>query len=340
MGNHLILPLLIILIQVPTIGMPISVRDTLTAECKGVAAIYGNKPSGAWASEDGIASIGIRHWFSDRIGADIEIKASRTVYVPGIVEGSIGWHASGFAADAGILSDRLGAARLYRPHSLENPFVEQPLLWDTWGYGFRVSPTFAGAGFQAGVTINNRESGAARLMYHQSTSHFTWTVLAGFQSYSVENQDNAIIGGYEVTGSWGWFILHSAAKYVRYTGFDSNQNPSMVPGWLTDGFIEARAVILSWLTATDLCYVNVNKKSYDHHSVFNGTEVEAAITEWMSAGADVEYLVDYRATIKPGVFAVVKPFRGHSEVRVGCGLEKTGNAATTYGVTGELWFAF
>jgi hypothetical protein len=319
----------------------LSPSDSITVSLLAAAAISLQKTTGACATEDALLYCGASHRFSGHLDARVIIRASNALAVPSIEQGSIRWSTESFALSGGVLTERLGQSNLYKPHSLFNPFVENPLLWYSWGYGVRASCGNGRGSVFASATINEREAGAALLAGRLSAGPLDALALAGFQSYSVDNQDNGVFAGIEARAGGKFLQIHPVFRYVRYLGYDHAHNPSMVPGYQAEGFIEAKAALGKRLSIADLVYARVHRKEFDHQTLFYGVEAECMIVRWLRAGGGCEVGISDRImTLAPEAFISCMPVLDAGDLRVGIRRTVTANSSPVYQITGTAWIAW
>jgi hypothetical protein len=314
--------------------------DTLTVSLLSATEISYEKTSQAMASEDALAYCGFIHRFSRNFAANVTLKASNAFVAPGIDRGSITWASSGLSIEGGIFTNRYGRSCLYKPHSLRNPFVENPLLLYDWGYGARALYAFRNSAIGGSVSINEREAGSAHITFRLAFPAFIGDLLAGFESYSVENQDNGAIAGFEFLFSWKSITVHPVGKYVYYFAYDRSRNPTMVPGHRIDGYIETKISATKSLTITDLLYAGEYHKRYDQRSLFNGVDCEWMFGRWIGVGAGLEAQKAAAATIAPEVFISIKPVADGADARISFRRSVTGRSSPVYGIDGTLWIGF
>jgi hypothetical protein len=134
--------------------------------------------------------------------------------------------------------------------------------------------------------------------------------------------------------------VHPVGKYVYYFAYDRGRNPTMVPGFRIDGYIETKISSTKSLTITDLLYAGEYHKRYDQRSLFNGADCEWMFARWIGAGAGLEARKAAVVTIAPEAFISIKPVADGVDARITLRRSATGGSSPVYGIDGTLWIGF
>lgn len=322
-------------------AITITPKDTITVFLAGgIIATY-QKPSGFKASESAIGRLSFQHLFNDNIGVKISFKGARAFPTPFIEDGFINWHRNGFSISGGLLNSRYGTCKLYKPFSVFNPLFDRFILWDSYGFGFFLEKAHNRIRFNGAVTLNNHENGALHLLVNLNFKHFNSILLAGFQSYSIKNQDNSIIAGTDILSNWKYIDLHAVFKYAYYTGYGSSLNKTMKPGILVESLFEIRAYPLSSLSISIMTYCEYLKKRFEHLSILGGSDIEWMFIEWLGVAAGFEFLTHDNIFSKITEFAIViKPIKDHALLRISFKKNITDNSSSCYILGGNVCIDF
>jgi len=316
----------------------LSSRDSLSCEMTGGAALTFFHGSGAKASENGLLIGSLDHAFSDNVHALFAVRCGATGS-PLIEEAAIQWQSRQTHLSGGFLSNRYGFDKLYRPHSLFNFLFDKPVLWDMYGFGATLNQRFSrGLGMTAASSINSRESGQAHLMLAMDLPRVQAGVLFGVQTYTIENQDNSLTGGFDVCAQRAWFQVHATLKYVDYRGFGHSSNPTMVPGKSTTGFLEFSALPVSDFELCGMSYYQISQKRFNHEFFFEGLDVSWMLLTHFGLGGGCEWQKDDDIlSLMPRLFFRAVPVRNHTDIRISLMPTIIDHTATSWRLTGEIW---
>ena len=294
--------------------------------------------SGSKASEDGLLTAALTHSFNSRLFAQCALRVGATAAQPLLEKAALAWRSGQSAVEAGFVSQRYGFDILYRPHSVFHFLFDKPVLWDTYGFGAGYSGSFSRLTLSAASSINAKENGQAHVMLSLQGATLESSLLAGFQSYTLENQDNEFSLGLNTTGNWNTFHVHATAKYVSYAGYGHAANPTMVPGQSVTGFLE---MSYTPSTALMLCamsyYLNVHKR-FDHEFYFEGLEGTWMTFDYAGLGLGGQWQKDDAiTTLTPRVFLTIVPLPDAAELRVSFESTYIERSATSYRLMGEIW---
>ena len=316
--------------------------DTLRVDCYGGANIRGAasiRPSGSTA---GIARLQVGHRFSEKVTALLALRASTAVAAISIEEALVSFTSPSYLLSAGFLSDRLGAALLYRPHSPWNPYVETPVLLRASGFGLRGTLPISLITLQSGVMMNIRENGNAYLAISLTDkSMVALSVLGGFESYSMETQDNSFYGGVDVSYRAGHNGVHAAVRYDRYVGYDQVRNPSMVAGMAYATLVEWQAQLFRVLSISGLVSSTYQMRRFEHRYSEAALDLVWHCIPQLGIGPTLKTAWHAElVSTSPGFILNAFVWRDQCTLSLeGLGTITRG-AATQYELQGSLWFAF
>ena len=317
-------------------------QDSLDISVSGGATIGFEQSSGSKADEDGLLRVLLTHEFTNHVRAVISARGGRNTSIPLFEEGSIHLKVNNSDLSGGFLSYRFGFAVLYRPHSVFYYLFDRALLWDVNGFGIGGALDFnPGLALSAGSTINSRENGQVHALIDFAGPHLRTLVLGGFQSYSVEEQDNTFTEGMDVAGEWECLKVHAVGKFTQFTGFGHSTNSTMVPGKSFDGLFEARIDPNKKFNASAQVYYENYDKSYNHEFLLTGIEGTWMALSRFGVGAGFEYQMDdaYYTWI-PRIFLIFVPLVKKSDVRLSFQQSMLGKAHPVYSLSGEIWMEF
>jgi hypothetical protein len=324
--------------------------DSLHVQLWGGGDISDQKPAGIKGSESGIIDAWMTHCFSDAVFCTVYLKGAQDFPTPFIEEASLGYRYNTFSARGGMLSTHIGRASLYKPFSVFNRFTRTSVVWDSYGFGASLGGRLGNMGLSGAATLNARENGAA---------HILWTVvnnpavcervLIGIQTASLDNQDNSLTVGDDITLSLSPLDVHFAAQYTAYQGYG---NPTVKPGDLVEAFAEARVVPVVPLSLSAMVfyenlekgYIFVNsgssKLEYSFQSMLCGFDAQYMAISWLGVYAGYEYQRNMSAvTNVPAAGIAVSPFAHRTLVRVGWESAITGTAALNR-IAAIVWFIY
>jgi hypothetical protein len=316
----------------------LSLPDSLHVQLWGGAQISNQKPAGLKGNESGIIDAWITHHFTDAVFCTAYLKGTRDFPTPFIEEASLDYRRNDFTARAGMLSTHIGRASLYKPFSVFNQFTRTSVIWDSYGFGLALDSRPGAMGLGGAATMNSRENGAAHVLWTAiDNAAVTERALVGIQTGELDNQDNSLTIGNDLTATLKPFELHVAAKYMAYQGYG---NPTIKPGRLFELFGEARVVPVSPLTISGMLYYKDFKKAYSFHSLQCGLDAQYLLLRWLGMYAGYEYLQSMAVGSHiPAVGVAIAPFSDRALVR--CGWESTiTGVANLNRITALVWFVY
>jgi len=332
--------ILLVFIYFYAISATLSTHDSVFCEATGCAAISFTHGSGSKASENGLIICSLDHSFNDNIEAVCAVRGSSSDALPFIEKAALQWKSGSSLIDAGFISSRYGFDILYRPHSISNFLFDKPVLWDMYGFGAAYNRTFSGwFDISAASSINAKEAGQAHLLLNTHVGNLASSFLAGFQSYTMENQDNSFTGGLDVNFRHDSLRIHCTAKYVDYAGFGRSSNPTMRPGETITGFSEFSYIPVSNVTITAMSYYLKSRKRYYHEFFFEGAEVSWMFLRHIGFGGGCEWQKDDDIiSLTPRLSALIVPYSGSTSIQLSVQSCQIDNAVTSYRMAGEIWF--
>jgi hypothetical protein len=315
--------------------------DSLSVTLAGAGGGIFHSPSGTKGFGDALVYASFRHLFSDHIYVRVALRGAESSSVPFIHEGYLGWTRNRFAVAGGFLADRYGTCRLYSPRTFVNPLFDTYLLWDTYGLGVRSSKQWGPFTLGGSATMNNRESVALHVTPALAGEHWRGRLLCGLRTYTLENQDNSLRAGMELSTAWPAFSAHAVAAYERYFGYGSATNVTMKPGHLWDGFFELLLTPLDALEMSGLIRGTYLKKRYEHWTVFGGMEVLWLPWQWLAVGAGFESIDDEGLmTTAPAVIVELRAAPERATLRVYGNRRQTGTSSPAFTIGATVWLDF
>ncbi len=322
----------------PAFSAGLSPHDTLAVNLCGGAAISFLHGAGQKASETGLLIASLDHGISDDVHAVCAIRGGGNSLQSFIEEADIKWNFGHNRADIGFVGHRYGFALHYRENSPFYFLFDKPMLWDATGFGFTYSRRMGAVGLDAASSINTRENSQAHVLLTVSRRRVTSRLVAGFESYSTDNQDNGISSGLEIKAHGKRLKIHGIVKYADFLGYGHAANPTMVPGTAITGFLEVSARPAPALEVSGVSYVLKTRKRYDHEFYFEGLESTWMFLEKFGLGAGCEWQKDDDAvSLMPRLFAKALPAPDQAEVEVSVQPTVIKGEITSYRVSGEIW---
>ena len=346
--KHLLL--LLILVATCFAGNNASLPDSIHAQLWAGAQVSDQAPAGIKGLESGMLDAWMAHWFSDAVFCRLYVRGTPSFQTPFIEEASIDYRHADFLAKAGMLSTHMGRAMLYKPFSVFNQFTRTSVVWDSYGFGFGLDAGLGAMRLSGAATLNTRENGAAHVMWTAvDNAAVGERVLVGVQTANLDNGDNSLTAGDDFTLSLGRFDLHAAVQYTAYQGYG---NPTIKPGRLVEGFLEARCVPAAPLTLSAVVfyenlekgYLFVNSPSTQLEYLFEsaqcGIDAQYMVIPWLGMYAGYEYQLNGSAGMHvPQAGIALVPFARQTLLRVGWEASIVG-AAAVHRITGVLWFEY
>jgi hypothetical protein len=317
-------------------AVKVSNSDSLVAELKGNAALIFHH-SGNTASENAVLRAGWNHSFTEHIETVLLLRAARNA--PSLLpeQGYINLHLNTISVGAGFLSKRSGENIIFKPYSLIQPLFDRPVLWESHGFGGQLSLTRKRFAADLILSINNRENGAVAASTTFGDERMYITLLSGFQSYTIDNQDNMFTIGSDMAFFGEKFRIHLCARYSRYTGFDHSANSTMVPGETFTGYCEPEINLVKNLALKSLLYYRMYSKRYLARQLYNGYELYWKLNRYWGGGLDYEYQINNSVkTDAPGSFIRITPVVDKILLDIGGKRTKTANATVTWEVYSSL----
>ena len=317
-------------------------QDSLDIMVSGGASIVYEKDAGAKGLEDGLLRASLSHALTNDLQAIVAVRGSRNSADALLEEGALSFHKENYSFSWGFVSNRMGFAELYRPHSIFYFLFDKALLWDVNGFGLDGGVSFKnGVGLNAGSSLNSLESGQAFGEVDFRGERLRANALVGFQSYETEDQDNSYTEGANLAADLGILKIHGLGKFMQYMGFGHSTNSTMVPGESFDGLFEARIDPADKFNAEAQIYYKNYHKSYQTESLMSGIEATWMVLPHCGIGAGYEYQMDdsYCTNI-PRLFLVFVPFAQKTEIRLSFQQSLQSGAQPVYSLFGEIWMQF
>lgn len=328
----------------------LSFPDSLHVQLWGGGQISDQRPAGIKGNESGIIDAWMTHCFSDAVFCTVYLKGAQDFPTPFIEEASLGYRHNTFSARGGMLSTHIGRASLYKPFSVFNQFTRTSVVWDSYGFGASLDVWLGGMGLSGAATLNVRENGAAHILWTAvNNAAICERVLIGVQTANLDNQDNSLTVGDDISLSLPPLDMHFAAQYTAYQGYG---NITIKPGNLVEAFGEARVVpVVSLSLSAMVFYENLekgyllvnsgsSKLEYSFQSLLCGIDAQYMAISWLGFYTGYEYQRDMRTvTHVPEAGLAISPFAHCTLVRVGWESAVTGKAALNR-IVGVLWFEY
>ncbi len=314
--------------------------DSVHAQLWAGAQVSSQPAAGLKSDESGMLDAWMTHSFTDAVFCRLYIRGTPSLQTPLIEEASLGYRIGGFSARAGMLSTHVGRALLYKPFSVFNQFTRTSVVWDSYGFGLGADAGMGGMRLSGAATVNTRENGAA---------HVVWTAvdnalvceraLVGFQSANLDNQDNSLTAGDDITLFLPRLSMHAAAAYTAYQGYG---NPTIKPGSLWEAFGEARYAPVDKIALSCMAfYENLSKGylfvgapstvlTYKYQSILCGIDAQYMALPWLGGYAGYEYQQNQGTTMSvPQAGIALVPVPQKTLVRFGWESAVTGSPAST-----------
>jgi len=333
--------LLAILVVAAAHAMGRNSGDSLNVTLAGGAGGQFHEPSGPKGFVSALLYVSLRHPFGKGFSTRISVRAMEATAVPFLHEGYLEWCGKAFAAQAGFLSDRFGAARYHRPRDFLAPLFDRWLLWDTYDWGVRVSGDIGMVNLAGGAGMNNRESGALYATGAIQRQYWDCRVLGGLQTYDTWSQDNVVTAGAEGGLGNAKVGAHGMAAYRRFLGYGSSTNATMQSGWGVDIYGEGFVAPVEQFRASVLARYERSMRRVLRETVTGGAEIEWLPWECLGAGAGLEAMRDQGLdTWAPSLFIDLRPAPEQGELRVRAEPRWTGSSSPTWTISGSLWVQF
>lgn len=324
--------------------------DSVHVQVWGGLLVSDQQPSGLKSSESGIIDTWVTHSFTDDVFSRLYLRFTPSLSTPVVEEASLGYNPANLTAKAGFLSTHIGRAELYKPFSVFNQFTRTSAVWDSYGFGFGLNTEFGGMAIGGAATINNRENGAAHILWTAVNNDAVCNrVLVGIQTDNLENQDNSLTMGDDFTLALGTFQAHVSAGYTAYQGYG---NITVKPGNQAEVFAEAKYLPYMRLSLSAMVfyedyvkgYMFVSNPSttleYSLQSLLCGLDAQYMAIGWLGIYGGSEYQQNMNAgSYIPEVGIAVVPVINRTLIRVGWESTITGVAYLNR-ITAIVWFVF
>jgi hypothetical protein len=325
----------------PCLAMNPGIGDTLHVFLAGDAAVTWQRPSGIKGSEDGFMRVTLAHEFNRSFSAKIGVRGHRSLPVPFLEQGALSWRGRTGEASGGFLTCRHGIDRYYKTRTTLNPLFEKPVVWDAYGFGFGASARPGVVVVQGAALMNNRESGSVCGYAGVETPGFSSGFLCGFQTYSVDDQDNNLVLGFESARENDAVKVHGAVRYVHGFGYSATSKTALPEGNRADGFVEARITPVPVLTVDVLALYRQYRKWYAHSEALAGIDVRWLCLSWSGIGGGTEWMKsDGIVTWSPEAYLFAAPVRDQTMISIGIRGSRTMRSSPLYQLTGNICVSF
>jgi hypothetical protein len=333
---------LIAAVSLPCSAISVLQDDSLAVFMAGDAAATYQQSSGFKGTENGFLRAVLLHQFDDQWSATIGMRGYNALPVPFLETGALSWKPdTTLTLSGGYLTSRYGESRYYKTWSTYNPLFENPIIWDDYGYGGSVALHTGMLVLQGGGLMNSRENGSVNGYAGIRTPAISAGVLCGFQTYSLENQDNDLTIGFESSAESDAAKVHVAMRYVHSFGYSANDQPDLVPGNRFDGFLEGRFLPVKSFIVDALGIYRRSTLYYNQESVFTGIDCRWFLGRIWGIGGGAERMDDNGiVTWSPGVRLFVAPGPDPTQLAIGVERMWTGASSPLYQLTGNVCIAF
>lgn len=324
-------------LSLPARAIELSGDDSLTVFLAGDAAATWQKPSGIKGSENGLLRIAFTYGITRRLTALVGVRGYRSLPVPFLETGALSWKGASGRLAGGFLTCRYGLNRYYKTYTSVNPLFEKPLIWDAYGFGCSASSHPGRFTVEAAALMNNRESGSVHGYSGITLGRFDAGVVAGFQTYSVDDQDNDLTIGLASSAGWKPFKIHGAIKYLHGFGYSATSKTRLTTGNRLDGFVETRITPSPDVTVDMLGIYRYFKKWYEHSEGFIGIDARWRFLPWSGIGGGIEWTQSDRiTTLTPELRLFVAPADEPTQLSLGIRRSRTGRSSPLFQVTGNI----
>jgi hypothetical protein len=316
-------------------------NDSLSVFMAGDALATYQQSSGVKGSENGFLRAVLDHEFDDHWYATVGVRGYSALPLPFLETGALSWRDSTFQFSGGYLTSRYGICRYYKPWSTYSPLFETPIIWDDYGFGGAISSHCGLLVLQGCALMNSSENGSVNGYLGIETPSVRGGVLCGFQTYSLENQDNDLTFGFESSAESDPAKIHLAMRYVHNFGYSPNAQSNMVPGNRFDGSLEAELLPLHSFIVDMLGIYRRSTLYFNQMEVFSGIDCRWFIGRIWGIGGGDEWMDNTGIfTWSPGVRIFIEPFSDLSQLSVGVERTWTETSSPLYEATGNVCVAF
>ncbi|MGA3050815.1 MAG: hypothetical protein ABSE00_02705 [Chitinispirillaceae bacterium] len=315
--------------------------DSLSVFMAGDAAATYQQSSGFKGSDNGFLRAVLFHEFDDHWAATVGVRGYSALPLPFLETGALSWRDSAVQLSGGYLTSRYGICEYYKPWSTYSPLFENPIIWDDYGFGGAVSSHSGLVVLQGCALMNSRENGSVNGYAGIETPSMRAGLLCGFQTYSLDNQDNDLTFGLESSAQNDAVKIHLAMCYVHNFGYSPNAQPDLVPGNRFDGFLEGRLSPFRSLIVDMLGIYRYSTLYFNQSEVFTGLDCRWFLGRiWGIGGGGERMDDDGIITYSPGLRLFIAPAPDPSQLSIGIERTWTGSSSPLYELTGNICVAF
>ena len=336
-----VLSLLISLFSLPAFPVSLFPDDSLSLFVAGDALATSQASSGFKGSENGFLRATLCHELSDHLSATVGVRGYSALPEPFLEVAALSWKNDPATLSGGFLTSRYGSCRFYKTYSTLSPLFEKPVIWDVYGFGGSGSLHSGNWMLNAGALMNDRESGSVHGYGGFESGSFSAGLLAGFQTYSPEDQDNNLTLGFESSAGEGPLRLHCAMRYLHGTAYSSTGTSYHIHGNAFDGFLEARIAPVRPLTIDLLGLYDCSRRQFNHAQGLTGIDCQWRLIHWWGVAGGGEWSNnDGVQSWAPELRTFVSPDTGVTQLSIGVKQSRTGSSSPLNQLTGNVCIAF
>lgn len=279
---------------------------------------------------------------TNNIGFNVAIRTPGAINSIDIINGNVSFKQGLFTVTGGLLHYNDVYVEHYLNKSIYTPLFDKSIFWKSHGYGIGWHRQFTDAlSIEGALSLNSRENGSVHTKLSFKKGNFLWEVLGGFQSYTLENQDNALIVGNTIIYDSKTFQCNIDIGATIYTGYASSANPTMTPGKkivLYTDFIYSPSSRISFGA---IGYIHFEKKRFIHKEQYVALNNKIFLTKNIGISSGYEYTREnkLKASIPYGKFFVESTkYKFHFDVGSRFYFFHRGSKFTK--LVSELWFEY
>lgn len=333
--------LLLSVLHFPVFPQTQSFDDTLAVFAAGDALATYQRPSGFKGSENGFLRVSVCQEMADCLSALVGIRGYSALPEPFLETAALAWKNGSGGVAGGFLTSRYGICKFYKAYSTLGPLFERPIVWNAYGFGGSGRLRAGNWAFEGSALLNDRESGSVHAYTGLELQAFSTGILAGFQTYSPEDQDNNYTFGFESFAEEGPVRLHCAMKYLHGTPWPDIGPGNHPHGSTAGGFIEARIAPCRPLTIDLLGLYESSRRLFTRESGLAGLDCQWRLVNWWGVAGGGEWsnssgIVSWA----PELRTFVAPDSGLTQLSIGVKQSRTRKSSPLYQVIGTICIAF
>lgn len=333
--------LLLALARFPAFSLTLFSGDTLSVFMAGDAAATFQEPSGFKGSENGFLRATVTHEIDEHLSATVGIRGYTALPEPFLETGALSWENGGAVLCGGYLTSRFGICRYYKIYSTYSPLFENPIIWNTYGFGGTASVHSGAVVLEGGALLNDRESGSVHCYSGIETEAFDAGLLCGFQTYSPEDQDNDLTLGLESSAGNGPVRLHCAMRYLHGFAYSATGTSLQVHGNRFDGFMEARVVPAQMLTFDMIGIYHYDKRVFEQTQSLVGIDCQWRLIRWWGMAGGGEWSnSDGMVSWAPELRTFAVPATGPTQISIGVKRSWTKGSSPLWQEIGNICLVF